>query len=199
MGRKAWLLSNTQRGARGSAMLYNLIVTAKENMWKCNSNCNEMKDYCNSNCNAFQGDCFGFLAFCYNLIVSFLEDCLKNISLFCYNVAIFIALLQTSLQFKLYLHKTSWRFMIIWSMFWSGFRLAVLIRRRTGKRWCLGLRICRLNYGQIATSRCDLLTLTFFLPNWQLENSHNKKPRQTGIYFCISPLILLYMYTSYHR
>jgi len=74
-------------------------------MWKCNSNCNEMKDYYNSNCNAFQGDCFGFLAFCYNLIVSFLEDCLKNISLFCYNVAIFIALLQTSLQFKLYLHK----------------------------------------------------------------------------------------------
>jgi len=34
MGRKAWLFSNTQRGARGSAMLYSLIVTAKENKLK---------------------------------------------------------------------------------------------------------------------------------------------------------------------
>lgn len=34
MGRKAWLFSNTQRGARGSAMLYSLIVTVKENKLK---------------------------------------------------------------------------------------------------------------------------------------------------------------------
>jgi len=34
MGRKAWLFSNTQRGDRGSAMLYSLIVTAKENKLK---------------------------------------------------------------------------------------------------------------------------------------------------------------------
>lgn len=34
MGRKAWLFSNTQRGASGSAMLYSLIVTAKENKLK---------------------------------------------------------------------------------------------------------------------------------------------------------------------
>ena len=34
MGRKAWLFSNTQRGARGSAMLYSLMVTAKENKLK---------------------------------------------------------------------------------------------------------------------------------------------------------------------
>lgn len=34
MGRKAWLFSNTQRGARGSALLYSLIVTAKENKLK---------------------------------------------------------------------------------------------------------------------------------------------------------------------
>jgi len=34
MGRKSWLFSNTQRGARGSAMLYSLIVTAKENKLK---------------------------------------------------------------------------------------------------------------------------------------------------------------------
>ena len=34
MGRKAWLFSNTQRGARGSAVLYSLIVTAKENKLK---------------------------------------------------------------------------------------------------------------------------------------------------------------------
>ncbi len=34
MGRKAWLFSNTQRGARGSAILYSLIVTAKENKLK---------------------------------------------------------------------------------------------------------------------------------------------------------------------
>lgn len=34
MGRKAWLFSNTQRGARGSAMWFSLIVTAKENKLK---------------------------------------------------------------------------------------------------------------------------------------------------------------------
>jgi transposase len=34
MGRKAWLFSNTQRGARGSAMLYSLVITAKENKLK---------------------------------------------------------------------------------------------------------------------------------------------------------------------
>lgn len=34
LGRKAWLFSNTQRGARSSAMLYSLIVTAKENKLK---------------------------------------------------------------------------------------------------------------------------------------------------------------------
>lgn len=34
MGRKSWLFSNTQRGARGSALLYSLIVTAKENKLK---------------------------------------------------------------------------------------------------------------------------------------------------------------------
>lgn len=34
MGRKAWLFSNTPRGAEGSALLYSLIVTAKENKLK---------------------------------------------------------------------------------------------------------------------------------------------------------------------
>ncbi len=34
LGRKAWLFSNTQRGARSSAMLNSLIVTAKENKLK---------------------------------------------------------------------------------------------------------------------------------------------------------------------
>ena len=34
LGRKAWLFSNTQRGARSSSLLYSLIVTAKENKLK---------------------------------------------------------------------------------------------------------------------------------------------------------------------
>jgi transposase len=34
MGRKAWLFSNTPRGAEGSALLYSLVVTAKENKLK---------------------------------------------------------------------------------------------------------------------------------------------------------------------
>ena len=34
MGRKAWLFSNTPRGAEASALLYSLVVTAKENKIK---------------------------------------------------------------------------------------------------------------------------------------------------------------------